>query len=119
MGLDFKINFPNKISGTFEISISTTSQAEIENLKFQMIEYVQWSLTRFNQGLLAEAKLLNSNLEENTISAPLYISQVSSSNIVVKKKSKTKMMIILSVLLGLIIGSIIVLIRNTIKARYS
>ena len=98
MGMDFEISFPARISGTFKISTSTTSQAEIEGLKLQMVEYIRWSLARFDQVLLEEAKLLNGNSQDINLPVPFYISEVRD-NLIVMKKPKAKLIIALSILL--------------------
>jgi len=64
-----------------------------------------------------EAKLLNRNFQVSNLSASFHISEMKDSLIVIDKP-KTKSIIIASIVLGLIIGTITVLIRKLIKTRY-
>jgi len=116
--LNLNIIFPKKMSNTFEILTTTYSQTEIANLKTQTLKYIEWSLKRFDQNLIKEAKLLNGNFQSDYLSAPFYVSEVTH-NLTVIDKSKSKLIIVLSILLGLITGTIIALTRNAIKTRYS
>lgn len=118
MGLDFKITFPGRISDIFEISTTTHNKTEIENLKNETKKYIEWSIKRFDQSLLQEAKLLNSNFHGGNLSAPFYISQMDQEIIVINK-SNTKLVTLLTILLGLVMGSIVALIRNAIRTHYS
>ncbi|EPJ48860.1 MAG: hypothetical protein OFPI_27320 [Osedax symbiont Rs2] len=115
--LDITIDFPKRISGIFEISVITEDKAKISNLKVQIVEYIKWSLARFDQSLITEANLLNSSFSENKLSTPLYISG-EPIRLDETIKSKVILIITLSILLGFIIGSIISLVKNAIQTRY-
>jgi len=114
--LNLNITFPKKISDTFEISTTTKNLSEVENLKLKTKEYIKWSQKRFEQSLLEEANLLNNNFQESSLSAPFYISEI---DIVVIDRSKTNLVIILSTLLGLLMGTAAVLLKISIQARHN
>ena len=118
INLDIKVNFPKRIYQIFSISVTTGDEAEINNLKIQMKEYIKWSLARFDQSLLTEAKLLDSKFGGTKFSSPLYVSDKTTTLDKINK-DKAIIIIIASIILGLIIGSIIALIRNSINIRYN